>query len=99
MVLAGDILLIAGPPDLVNESKIGTRVRDPKFRPKLQEQAAALRGAKGALLWLVSAGDGRSVAEYKLDSPPMFDGMAVANGRLYISTIDGSVACHAAEQD
>jgi hypothetical protein len=35
------------------------------------------------------------VADYTLDAPPVFDGMAAANGRLYVVTTDGKVACFA----
>jgi outer membrane protein assembly factor BamB len=45
------------------------------------------------LLWAVAAQDGKKLAEYKLDSPPVFDGMIAANGRLYIATRDGRLLC------
>ena len=39
----------------------------------------------------LSASDGTELAQHDLDSQPIFDGMAAANGRLYISTRDGKV--------
>ena len=54
---------------------------------------ASFDGRRGAVLWVVSKSDGRKLAEYKLDSPPVFDGMAAAAGQLYLSTLDGSVTC------
>jgi len=54
---------------------------------------SAMDGKKGGILWAVSAADGEKLAEYPLDAPPIFDGMAAANGRLYISTTDGNVVC------
>jgi len=33
------------------------------------------------------------MAEYKLDSLPVWDGMAAANGRLYLATKSGKVLC------
>ena len=54
---------------------------------------AALQGAKGALLHAVSAADGRKLNELKLDGCPVFDGMAAAEGKLFISMMDGSVVC------
>jgi len=45
----------------------------------------------------VSAADGRKVAEYTLDAPPVFDGLIAARGRLYLSTTDGKVLCMAGE--
>jgi len=77
MVLAGEILFVAGPPDVL----------DP------QDPLAAFEGRKGGLLRVVSAADGRKLAEYKLETPPAWDGMAAAEGRLYISMRDGKVIC------
>ena len=77
MVLAGDTLILAGTPDQV-----------PKDDPY-----AAFDGRIGATLWTVSVGDGKKLAEHKLDSPPVFDGMAAANGRVYLSTTDGTLRC------
>ncbi|MHC4180935.1 MAG: outer membrane protein assembly factor BamB family protein, partial [Planctomycetota bacterium] len=77
MVLAGQTLVAAGPPDVV----------DP------QDPLAAFEGRKGAKLWILSADDGAALAEYELPSPPVFDGMAVARGKLYITATNGEVAC------
>lgn len=54
---------------------------------------AAYEGRLGGMVWVVAAQDGGKVAEYKLDSPAVWDGMAAADGRLYISTQDGNVTC------
>jgi len=78
MVVAGDSLLVAGPPDLPGQDDDGL---------------AALQGGKGGRLWVVSTQDGRTRAEYDLPAPSVFDGMAAADGRLYLSTTDGSVLC------
>jgi hypothetical protein len=48
---------------------------------------------QGALLVAISASDGAEMAKYRLDSPPVFDGMAAANGRLYLSLTNGRVLC------
>jgi outer membrane protein assembly factor BamB len=94
MVLGGETLWIAGPPDRF------TRAPDDSTDPyastsadALREQAAALAGQRGGLLWAVSTGDGKRAAEYRLPSPPVFDGMAAAGGRLYLVTQDGKVRC------
>ena len=52
-------------------------------------------GDKGAALIAISAADGAELARYPLESPPVFDGMAAANGRLYLATQDGHVLCMA----
>jgi len=54
---------------------------------------AAYEGRRGGMVWVVDARDGSKVAEYKLDSPAIWDGMAAANGRLYVSMMDGSILC------
>lgn len=40
-----------------------------------------------------SVSDGRVLSEHPLDSPAVFDGMAAAYGRLYLSRQDGWVLC------
>ncbi|MHC4628092.1 MAG: hypothetical protein ACYTDV_14020, partial [Planctomycetota bacterium] len=77
MVLAGDHLFVAGPPDVVDAS-------DP---------IAAFEGRRGAVLRVHSAADGGTLAEQKLDAPPVFDGLIAACGRLYMSLEDGTVLC------
>jgi hypothetical protein len=46
-----------------------------------------------ALLVAISATDGTELARYALDCPPVFDGMAAAYGRLFISMTEGSLLC------
>jgi len=78
MVLAGKTLLIAGPPDMAGG----------------EDPWAALEGRKEGVLWAVSMADGKKLAEYPLQSPPIFNGMAAAGGRLYLSAKDGKVLCY-----
>ena len=47
---------------------------------------------KGVLL-LLAADSGETTSRIDLDSPPIFDGIAAANGKLYVSCEDGSVLC------
>jgi hypothetical protein len=77
MVLAGETLLVAGPPDFAS-------AKDP---------TAALEGREGGSLLAVAPADGKVTATYPLASPPVFDGMAAAGGRLYLVTMDGKVVC------
>ena len=37
--------------------------------------------------------DGTKLAEHKLEAPPVWDGLAAAGGRLFISLKNGSVVC------
>lgn len=93
MVLAGEVLFVAGPPDLVDEEQAARTMEAPATQALLAEQAAALEGNKGALLWAVSTADGQRLAEQPLTSPPVFDGMAAAAGKLFLVTVDGQVHC------
>jgi len=54
---------------------------------------AAYEGRMGGSIWVASCEDGTTVAEYKLDSSAVWDGMAAANGKLFLSTSDGAILC------
>ncbi len=77
MALAGKTLFVAGPPDVLDSA-------DPM---------GAFEGRKGGVLRAYSAADGKKLSERKLDSPPVFDGLIAAGGRLYMTTRDGKVIC------
>jgi outer membrane protein assembly factor BamB len=49
--------------------------------------------SRGAALIALSASDGTELGRHPLDSIPIFDGMAAAYGRLYISMRNGSLLC------
>lgn len=53
----------------------------------------ALEGRKGAVLLAFDPGEGKKLFERTIDSPPVFDGMMAAGGRLYLATTDGDVLC------
>jgi len=88
MVLANDKLVIAGPPDVAEKSE--------GILSYLNEEnaLASRRGDKGSLLQIVSAENGELLAGYELDCTPIFDGLATAGGRLYLSTQEGRVVCY-----
>ena len=77
MVLTKDRLIVAGPPDVVDPA-------DP---------LGAFEGRKGGALYVVDTKEGERVAEYTLPSPPVFNGAAAANGRLYLTLENGTVTC------
>lgn len=77
MVLAGGTLFVAGPPDPA----------------KTADPMGALEGEKGAELWSVHAETGEKLAALRLESGPVLDGLIAAQGKLYLSTQDGSVLC------
>ena len=77
LVLAQDTLFFGGPTDIFHAD-------DPH---------AAWEGQKGGVVLAVSAADGRELGRLDLDSPPVYEGMAAANERLFVTTVDGSVVC------
>ena len=98
MVLSGKTLFVAGPPDVLgSKTPDGNHPYTLVSAKALAEQESAFAGGKGGLLWAVSAADGSKLCELKLDSPPVWDGMCAANGRLYIATQDGRILCFAAK--
>jgi outer membrane protein assembly factor BamB len=78
---AGNVLFVAGTPVAFPE----------------EDLAKAYEGRMGGVLRAVSTEDGRKLAEYKLDVPPVWDSLAAANGRLILCTTDGGVHCFAGE--
>lgn len=77
MLLAGDYLFAAGPPDRINpEHPIGS-----------------FQGQYGTLLNVYSTTDGALVSSQSLAESPVFDGLSAAHGRLYLATEDGKVIC------
>ena len=93
MALADTTLFVAGPPDVVDEEEVFGKPFDDRMIREAAEQVTALAGEKGALVHAISAEDGRRLNELQLDGCPVFDGLAVAEGKLFISMMDGSVVC------
>jgi hypothetical protein len=77
MLLAGKTLFVAGPKDPLS-------AKDP---------FAAWEGHAGGLLWAVSASTGKRLAAYRLDAPPVFDGLIATSGRLLFAATDGRLVC------
>ncbi|NQT86607.1 PQQ-binding-like beta-propeller repeat protein [bacterium] len=81
MVRAGKTLAVAGMPDIASA----------------EAPYDVLAGKKGGMLFFVSVADGKTVGGYALDAPPVWDGMAVAGGNLYVSTTGGKLVCLSAK--
>ncbi|MBC8470894.1 MAG: PQQ-binding-like beta-propeller repeat protein [Planctomycetes bacterium] len=80
MIRAGDVLLLGGMPSIAeNENE--------------PEAFARFEGSRKGLLWFISTRDGTKVSAFNMEAPPVWDGMAVANQRLYISRADGVLEC------
>jgi len=78
MATADKTLWVAGPPDIIDE-------KDP---------LGAYEGRQGGRLLAFSKQDGNKLAELKIDTPPAFDGMSIANKKLYLALIDGTLVCY-----
>lgn len=61
--------------------------------PSVDTDNAPETSNQEAVLIAYSASDGKELARYRLESAPVFDGMAAAYGRLFISMTDGSLLC------
>ncbi len=96
MVTAGQTVFVAGrvDSDLSEIAKVKDRKRKAAMIDALPEEKLLPREAE---LWSFSAADGKKLGSRKLASPPVFDGMAVAGGRLYLSTRDGKLRCFSAK--
>ena len=95
MALAGKTVLVSGAPDTIDEEYAFERLaaRDPAILQELKEQDEALDGKRGAKLWAVNTETGEQSAGLELTSPAVWDGITVAQGRVYVSTMDGRVQC------
>ncbi len=54
---------------------------------------ASYEGRLGGSLWICQENDGTHVAEVPLEAPPVWDGMAAAGRKLFVSLTDGSIVC------
>jgi len=53
----------------------------------------AKAGKTSNFIRIVSLVDGKKLAEIPLDSPPTYDGIAVADGKIFISLQNGTLIC------
>lgn len=95
MALGKKTLFVAGPPDLADETKMSGYLPGDRddINQQLKAQDEAWQGKREGLLWAISAENGGKLAEYRIDSIPVSDGMSIAEGKVFISLIDGSVVC------
>lgn len=95
MALAGKTVLVSGPPDVIDEEYAFERLaaKDPEILKELAEQHEALEGKRGAKMWAVNVETGEQSSGLELTSPPVWDGISVAQGRVFVSTVDGRLQC------
>ncbi len=99
MTLAGKNLFIVGPPDIIDEEETFQQLTesDPQVQQLLAQQDRVLEGSDGALLLSVDTNTGQVVNGLQLSSLPQWDGLAAADGKLFLTTLDGKVICFAGE--
>jgi len=95
MVLAKDVVFVAGPPDVMDEEETFKQImaRDSSVNEILEKQQAALAGTQGSVLLAISAKSGETLAKYNLGYLPTWDGLVAANGKLFLSTEKGTITC------
>jgi hypothetical protein len=95
MVLADDKLIIAGPPDVIaDESMEPAGYNLESILRKLEEQNDVFAGEHHGMLMVVSTKDGEILSEHNLQSPPAFNGMILAGGKLSIADNKGRIICY-----
>jgi outer membrane protein assembly factor BamB len=77
LVVGSDRLYLAGVRDKVDK----------------EDPWAHFEGRMGGLITVHSKKDGNLARTIELESPPVFDGLASAGGKLFVSCRDGSVLC------
>ncbi|MFK8114674.1 MAG: PQQ-binding-like beta-propeller repeat protein [Rubripirellula sp.] len=95
MVLGGSKLFIVGPPDIIDEEATFKQLAedDKEVQTLLAAQDDSLNGKDGAQLLSVNIDTGEIENRVQLKSLPAWDGLAGANGSLFLSTLDGTVMC------
>ncbi|HSU69753.1 MAG TPA: PQQ-binding-like beta-propeller repeat protein [Tepidisphaeraceae bacterium] len=96
MAMAGRTVFVAGPPDRLDEEYAFTRLaaKDKAIKAELAEQDASLEGKRGGSLMGISTATGQPTQQkVDLKSPPVWDGLIVAQGRLFEAAMDGKVVC------
>jgi len=94
MAVTDNALFVAGPSAVMDEGKMYAQLSPTGPPPaQLLDAEAAFKGERGGKLLVVKLGDGTTTAEYSLTSPPVFDGLIAAKGRLFMAAMDGAVLC------
>ena len=77
MAVTEDVLVVAGPPDLVDA----------------QDPLASFEGRRGGVLCAFDKANGKQLWQHTLSSPPVWDGLAVASGHVYVALQNGHIVC------
>ena len=83
----------ANIPDLRKDAGTGGSGTTMDVLSNSAEAVAALRGEKGASLVCFAKTDGGRQLELPLAAAPVFDGLSVADGRVFLCLKDGTLTC------
>ena len=73
---------------------------DANFLPADATQSVlAFLGQRGVMLLAASATDGKTLAQYQLPALPVYDGLAAADGKLYLALEDDTLLCLGAREN
>jgi hypothetical protein len=98
MAGAGKNLIMAGPPDVLDESGLSKPdliefIKNAEAIKKINAQQRSEDGKMGSFLIVVDPKSGDMLEKRHLPVAPVFDGMSVAQGRIFMSTLDGKISC------
>ena len=89
LAVTRNAVFLAGPPDVFKAA--GKTGNEALVLKDAEKALAAWQGDGGGVLYSARRSDGKELSRLKLPSPPVFDGLAVAGGQLYLSLKNGSV--------
>jgi len=69
----------------------------PLFDKEMLEPEPTFTAGEPSALIAVAADDGHTLAQYKLDAQPVFDGLIAVKNRIYLSTVAGTAECWSAK--
>jgi len=97
MLVTDKTFWMAGPPRFREEeaAQYIATARTDRFElaPVLRDALDTFQGKKGGVLLATDKATGKPLAELKLPSSPVFDGMIAVGGRLFLALKNGTVVC------
>jgi hypothetical protein len=99
LLKTSDTLFLAGPEDLLDEEAFFKSPDDERNKFMAHKQKQLINSVKGGKLAAVSAEAGYVMQEIDLGSQPVWDGIAAAYGKLFMTCKDGAVVALATSND
>ena len=94
MLVTEDALLVCGPRDLYDEDRaVGRGSQFTTQDPRLALQQEHAEGKHGSLLKVFDKKTGRETCSIEIDDMPTWDGMIAAQGRIFMTTVNGKILC------